>query len=233
MSTARKHKLLHHNRLSQFFQSTAWPHYISGQVLSSRSIVSSSRTVRLCSMWRSMERTLEDNNGQRFDLRCHTHKPQKEPHPICVNRSGNVRHRCGGDWAGPTLFFAGPFQEGGTEIKVRSLVVLSNFPRFIGDPPKARHFCYCRQMNWWVVVEQVQTDVSIWDAVHSHSMGKWAMSRADFQAPQHGVLDTVWLLCDEAQQVGCLRAEPALSRCNRCSCIGPRAMVFGQIIHFC
>jgi len=29
------------------------------------------------------------------------------------------------------------------------------------------------------------------------------------------------------------QSGPALSRCNRCSCIGPRAMVFGQIIHFC
>jgi len=32
---------------------------------------------------------------------------------------------------------------------------------------------------------------------------------------------------------------PALSRCNRCSCIGPhasgvpRAMVIGQVVHFC
>ena len=33
-------------------QTTAWPHYISGQVLSSHSVVSSSRTVRPCSPWR-------------------------------------------------------------------------------------------------------------------------------------------------------------------------------------
>jgi len=206
MSTARKHKLLHHNRLSQFFQSTAWPHYISGQVLSSQSIVLSSRTVRLCSMRRSMEWILEDNYGQRFDLLCHTHKTKRWSYPICVSRSGNVRHRCGGDWAGPTLFLAGPFHEGGTEMKVRSLVVLSNFPHSIGDPPRARHFCYCRQ-KWWVAVEQVQMDVSIWDAVHSHSMDKWALSRADVQAPRHDVIKTAWLLCDEAQQVGCLREQ--------------------------
>jgi len=29
-----------------------------------------------------------------------------------------------------------------------------------------------------------------------------------------------------------LRAGPALSRCNRCSCTGPRAMVFGKIVNF-
>ena len=44
ISTVRKHKLLHHH-LSQFFQSTVWPHSISGQVLSNQSIVSSSRIV--------------------------------------------------------------------------------------------------------------------------------------------------------------------------------------------
>ena len=38
---------LHH--MSQFFQPTAWPHWISEQVLSSHLIVSSSRTVRPCS----------------------------------------------------------------------------------------------------------------------------------------------------------------------------------------
>ena len=51
MTTVCKDKLLHHHRLSQFFHTTAWPHQISGQVLSSRSIVSSSKTVRACSPW--------------------------------------------------------------------------------------------------------------------------------------------------------------------------------------
>jgi len=32
-------------------QTTAWPRWISGQVLSSHSIVSSSRTIRPCSPW--------------------------------------------------------------------------------------------------------------------------------------------------------------------------------------
>jgi len=51
MCAVHKHKLLHHQCLSQFFQSTAFPHYISQQVLSSQSIVSSSRTVRPCNPW--------------------------------------------------------------------------------------------------------------------------------------------------------------------------------------
>ena len=32
------------------------------------------------------------------------------------------------------------------------------------DPLSALHFCYCSQMNWWVVLHQVQIGVSIWDA---------------------------------------------------------------------
>jgi len=35
--------------------------------------------------------------------------------------------------------------------------------------------------------------VSIWSTVHLHSMGGWALSGADAQAPWHGVLEIVWL----------------------------------------
>jgi len=56
--------------LSKFFQSTVGPHEISAQVLSSHSVVSSSRTVRsaMCSMERSMDWTMKDNmvNGLFF-----------------------------------------------------------------------------------------------------------------------------------------------------------------------
>jgi len=62
----------------------------------------------------------------------------------------------------------------------------------------------CPWMNLWVVEQQVKMDVSIWDAVHSHSMAvsaEWSRCLGY----RHGVLETVLLLCDEAQQVGCLR----------------------------
>ena len=36
-------------------------------------------------------------------------------------------------------------------------------------------------------------------------MGGWALSEAYVQPPWHDVTETVWLHCDEAQQVGCLR----------------------------
>ena len=41
-------------------------------------------------------------NGRRFVPLRHIHRPQKRPYPIFV-RSGNVRHRCGGGYAGPML----------------------------------------------------------------------------------------------------------------------------------
>jgi len=50
----------------------------------------------------------------------------------------------------------------------------------------------------------VQLDVSVWKTVHSHSVDRWALSGADVQAP-YSVLEIMWLLCDEAQQVGRLR----------------------------
>ena len=37
-----------------------------------------------------------------------------------------------------------------------------------------------------------------------HSVDGWALSGAGIQGPWHGVLETVWLHYDRAQQVGCL-----------------------------
>ena len=47
--------------------------------------------------------------------------------------------------------------------------------------------------------------VSILDALRLHSIGGLALSGADVQAPWHSVLETLWLQCDEAQQIGSLR----------------------------
>ena len=95
MSTICKHKLLHHH-LSQFFQSTAWPHQISWEVLSSQSIVASSRTVRPCNPREVDGLDIGRHHGQPFDLLRHNHKPQRRPISICANWSGNVQHRCKG-----------------------------------------------------------------------------------------------------------------------------------------
>jgi len=47
---------------------------------------------------------------------------------------------------------------------------------------------------------RIQMGVSIWGAVHLHSMDGWALSSgAGVQAPWHGVLEIVWLDCDKGQ----------------------------------
>ena len=56
-----------------------------------------------------------DIGGQhdwRFVLLRHTHRLQRRKYPICTSRSGNVRHQCGGGWAGPRLFLGGSFRVG-------------------------------------------------------------------------------------------------------------------------
>jgi len=166
MSTKRKHKLLHHHRLSQFFQSTALPHKISRQVLSSQSIVLSSKTVRPCNPW--------------------------------------------GGWIGhwrktwSTIWFSAPHssRRSGHTPFVQTGAKTSHTGAEAANQPRAPHICYC-QINWWVVVQLVQTGVPIWGAVHS--MDRWTLSGTDIQPPWHDVLETVWFQRDEAQQVGCLR----------------------------
>ena len=70
----------------------------------------------------------------------------------------------------------------------------------VSDNCPAPHYYWFRcQMNWWVVVRRGT------NGCLDYSMDRWALSGADVQAPWHGVLETVWFQCDEAQQVGWLR----------------------------
>ena len=115
---------------------------------------------------RWMDWTVENNmvNGQRSVRLRHTHRPQKGPYPVSVSRNGNVRHRCGGGYAGHTLLLARPFQEGGCRCqgwKYGVSYCSPTTPHSIGDPPRAQHVCCCYQMNWWVFARRVQMGVSI------------------------------------------------------------------------
>jgi len=67
-------------------------------------------------------------------------------------------------------------------------------------------------MSCWAAGKKM--GVSIWNAVHLHSMDRWVLSGADVQAPWHGVLETVWLHWDEAQQVWCLRGRKIVRWCR-------------------
>ena len=112
--------------LSASFSNRYWRANISGQMLSSHSIVSPSRTVRSCIPWGGRW-TGHWRTTVWFVLLHHTHRPQRRPYPIGTSRRGNFRHRCGGGWAGPRLFFEG--HSGGwvpvSEMKMRSLEGLS------------------------------------------------------------------------------------------------------------
>jgi len=125
-------------------------HQISGQVLSSHSVVSSSRTVRPCSPWGIDGLDSGGRHGRRFVL-SHTHRLQRRPYPICTGRSGNVRHRCGGGWAGPRFFLGGPFRVcvyRCLELKCGVLWGCPPTPRSINDLPTAPHVrCCCQKKN--------------------------------------------------------------------------------------
>ena len=74
-------------------------------------------------------------HGRRFVLLRHTHRPQRRPYPIYTSRSGNVRQRCGGGWAGPRLFLGESFREGGCLWwKYGVLQGCPPTPHSIGDP---------------------------------------------------------------------------------------------------
>ena len=106
-------------------------------------------------------------HGRRFVL-CHTHRPQTRPYPICTGRSGNVRNRCGGGWAGPRLFLGGSFRVcvyRCLELKCGVLWDCLPIPHSIDDP----HVCCC-QKNWWAVVRWAQMGVSISGAGQLHLM---------------------------------------------------------------
>ena len=76
-------------------------------MLSSHSVVSTSRTAWSCSTWGGGWLHIGDQHGRRFVILRHTHRLQRRPYPICTSRSGYVRHRCGGGEAGPRLFLGG------------------------------------------------------------------------------------------------------------------------------
>ena len=170
-------------------------------------------------------------HGRRFVLLHHTHRPQRRSYPVCTSRSGNVRHRCGGSQAGPRLFLGGSFRVCAyryPELTCGILWGCPPTPRSIDDLLTAPHVCCCER-SWWVAVRRVQMDVSIWGAVQQHSMDVWALSGADVQAPWHGILEIVWLHCDKAEQVGCLRGLEGCPQVTQASSHNSQGVVDGGV----
>ena len=125
-------------------------------MMSSQSIVSSSRTVRPCNPmggrwsghWKKIWSTVWSS----------------APHPQAAE--AGIPQMCKQEWKSPTpvrrLFsrtyavLGRAIPAGWIGIKVR--MCSTAFP--ISDLPRAPHFCYRRQMNLWV-----QMGVSVWDAL--------------------------------------------------------------------
>jgi len=97
-----------------------------------------------------------------------------------------------------------------TELWIHQIFYLSSGSRQNAQLQNSNSGC---QMKWWVVVRQAQMAVSIWD-VYSHSLDRWVLSGTNAQAPCHSVLETVWLFCNEAQQVECLRGCTEVAVCK-------------------
>ena len=157
-------------------------------------------------MGRSMDWTLEDNIADGLFF-CATLTGRRGGHTPFL-QAGAETSDTGAEVDKPDPGSSLEGHSGGGRCRGWKCVVLWGYPptlHSIGDPTTAPHVCCCCQMNWWDVVRQVQMGVSIWGAVHLHSIDGWALSGAGVQAPWHGVLEIVWLLCDEAQQAGCLR----------------------------
>ena len=146
------------------------------------------------SVGRSMDWTLEDNmvDGLFF---CATLTGRKEAIPHLYKqerkRLTSVRRRLN-----RTQALLGRVIPGGWVFRCRGwkcgvLWRCPPTPHSIDDPPTAPHLCCCCQMNRWDIVWRVQMGVSIWGAMHLHSMDGWALSGGDVQAPWHGVLESV------------------------------------------
>jgi len=151
----------------------------------------------------SMDWTLEDNSVDSLFF-CATLTCRKRGHNPFVQGEAETSKTDARRLCQNHAICGSAIPGGGCQMKVRSLV-FSNNSHSVGDRPRAPHFWFHYQMNWWAVVWRAKLGVSIWDVVHFHEMDRWAQSGADVQAPWRGVLETVWLLCDEALQVGCVQ----------------------------
>jgi len=147
--------------------------------------------------------------------------PQRRPYTICTSRSGNVRHRSGGALAGPRFFLGGSFRGLGAgvgEENAESCGVVRPLRIPLVIRPMIRTYVVVVKWTNEILCGGYKLGVSIWGTVRLHWMDGWALSRADAQAPWHGTLETVWLHCDETQQVGCLKNWKVVRWCRTQAC---------------
>jgi len=174
--------LLH--RLSEFWQSAARSHWISGQVLSIHWVVSTSWTVRPWSWWRGQ---WIGHWRTTWPAVCSSAPHSQAAEGAIPHLYKQERKRLTPVWRRFSRTYAvfGRVIPGGwvpmLGMKVRNLAVLCNHfaSAFHRDPRRAPHVCCCYQINWWVVMQRVQMGVPIWGASDLHSVDGWALRGAD------------------------------------------------------
>ena len=161
-------------------------------MLSSHSIISSSRTVRPCSPWgdwwighwRTTWSTVcsyVPHSQAAGEAIPHLYKlERKRPTPVrrWLSWSHAVLGRAVPGWWVPM-----------SGMKVRSLVMFSNYYTFHWWPAQFAARMLLLSDELWAV-RRVQIGVSIWVAVRSHRVTRWELGGADVQAPWRGVLET-------------------------------------------
>jgi len=147
---------------------------MSGQMLSSHLVVSSSRTVRPCNpgggRWIGHWRTTGSNGL----FSCATLTGCRGGHTPFI-QAGVEMSNTSAEAVRPRLFSRGSFQGCGCWCRGWNCGALWGCTpplHSIGDLPTAPHVCCCYQMNWWDVVRRVKMGVSIWGAVHLHWMDR-------------------------------------------------------------
>jgi len=140
-----------------------------------------------------MDWTLEDNMVD--GLFCATLTGRRGGHTPFVQPAAETSDTCA-EAVKPDLSSSWEGHSGGCRCRGWKCGVLwgcPSTPHSIGNTATAPHVCCCCQIHWRYDVRRVQMGVSIWGAVHLHTMGGWALNGAGIQAPWHGVLETVWL----------------------------------------
>ena len=132
---------------------------MSGQVMSSHSVVSSSRTVRPCSAWggrcighwRTIWSTVcssSPHSQAAEEAIPHLYKQERKGPTLVRRRLNRTQALLGRVIPGVCVPVSG--------IKSGVLWGCPTTPRSIDDPPTALHVCCCCQRSWWVVVRQAK-----------------------------------------------------------------------------
>ena len=180
-----------------------------GRCLSSQSIVSSSRIIRSCSP-RGV-RCIEHLRTE-WSTVCSSapHSQAAKGHTPFVQAGAETSNTSAeAVMQDPVCSWKGHSRRVGADVRdeskesrgvVQSLCILS-----VIRPVRHTSDVVVRWSDELLCGGYKQTGVSIWNAVHSTRWSRWALSGVGVPAPWHGALETVWLLCDEAQQVVYLR----------------------------